>query len=49
VFDIIEHEKQRQRDSLALIPSENFTSIAVLEALGSIMQNKYSEGYPGQR
>ncbi len=32
-----------------LIPSENFTSQAVLHALGSIMQNKYSEGYPGQR
>lgn len=49
IFDIIEHEKVRQRDSLALIPSENFTSKPVLEALGSIMQNKYSEGYPGAR
>jgi len=47
--EIIELEKQRQRDSLSLIPSENFTSSAVLEALGSIMQNKYSEGYPGAR
>lgn len=49
IFDIIEQEKRRQRDSLALIPSENFTSCSVLEALGSIMQNKYSEGYPGAR
>jgi glycine hydroxymethyltransferase len=49
MFDIIEQEKRRQRDSLALIPSENFTSVAVLQGLGSIMQNKYSEGYPGQR
>ena len=49
IFDIIEREKTRQRDSLVLIPSENFTSQAVLHALGSIMQNKYSEGYPGQR
>lgn len=49
IFDIIEQEKRRQRDSLALIPSENFTSVAVLETLGTVMQNKYSEGYPGQR
>lgn len=49
MFDIIEQEKRRQRDSLSLIPSENFTSSAVLEALGSVMQNKYSEGYPGAR
>ncbi|PKC16804.1 SHMT-domain-containing protein [Rhizophagus irregularis] len=49
VFDIIEKEKKRQRESIVLIPSENFTSRAVIEALGSIMQNKYSEGYPGAR
>lgn len=49
IFDIIEQEKRRQRESIALIPSENFTSSAVLEALGSIMQNKYSEGYPNAR
>lgn len=49
VWDIIEREKQRQRDSIALIPSENFTSFSVLEGLGSVMQNKYSEGYPGAR
>ncbi|KAI8908987.1 serine hydroxymethyltransferase [Gorgonomyces haynaldii] len=49
MFDIIEREKQRQRDSIVLIPSENFTSVSVMQALGSIFQNKYSEGYPGQR
>lgn len=49
VFDIIEKEKRRQRDSLVLIASENFTSISVFDALGSVMSNKYSEGYPGAR
>ncbi|KAF4318945.1 hypothetical protein JM18_006359 [Phytophthora kernoviae] len=49
LFDIIEREKQRQRDSISLIASENCTSVAVLDALGSVMSNKYSEGYPGQR
>merc|ERR1719326_1549064 len=49
LWDIMEREKQRQRESLCLIPSENFTSKAVLDALGSVMQNKYSEGYPGAR
>ncbi|KAJ3043796.1 Serine hydroxymethyltransferase, cytosolic [Rhizophlyctis rosea] len=49
VFDIIEHEKKRQRESIVLIASENFTSRAVYDALGSVMQNKYSEGYPGAR
>jgi glycine/serine hydroxymethyltransferase len=44
-----EHEKQRQRESLVLIASENFTSKAVFDALGSVMSNKYSEGYPGAR
>ncbi|CAG8787133.1 25561_t:CDS:10 [Gigaspora margarita] len=48
VFDIIEQEKRRQRESIVLIPSENFTSRAVMDALGSIMQNKYSEGYPAE-
>lgn len=42
-------EKQRQRDSLVLIASENFTSKSVFDALGSVMSNKYSEGYPGAR
>ncbi|CAG8467161.1 6863_t:CDS:10 [Paraglomus brasilianum] len=49
IFDIIEKEKKRQRESIVLIPSENFTSRAVMDALGSVMQNKYSEGYPGAR
>ncbi|RSL70723.1 putative serine hydroxymethyltransferase, mitochondrial [Fusarium duplospermum] len=49
VFDIIEKEKKRQKHFINLIPSENFTSQAVLDALGSVMQNKYSEGYPGAR
>ncbi|KAL6692251.1 serine hydroxymethyltransferase domain-containing protein [Trichoderma pleuroticola] len=50
VFDIIERqEKNRQKHFINLIPSENFTSQAVLDALGSVMQNKYSEGYPGAR
>ncbi|KAE9993132.1 hypothetical protein EG327_006311 [Venturia inaequalis] len=42
-------EKRRQKHFINLIPSENFTSQAVLDALGSVMQNKYSEGYPGAR
>jgi glycine hydroxymethyltransferase len=45
----IEREKQRQEEGLEMIPSENFVSPAVLEALGSILTNKYSEGYPGKR
>ena len=46
---LIEQEKARQRNSLVLIASENFTSRAVLDALGSVLSNKYSEGYPGAR
>ncbi|KAI9691219.1 MAG: glycine hydroxymethyltransferase shm1 [Bathelium mastoideum] len=49
VFDIIRKEERRQKHFINLIPSENFTSRAVLDALGSVMQNKYSEGYPGAR
>lgn len=49
LHDIMEREKRRQRTSLVLIPSENFTSKAVLDALGSVMSNKYSEGYPAAR
>ena len=45
----IDQELQRQEEGLEMIPSENFVSIAVLEALGSILTNKYSEGYPGKR
>ena len=46
---IIELEKGRQWKGLELIPSENFTSASVMEAVGSVMTNKYSEGYPGAR
>lgn len=46
---LIEQEKARQRSSLVLIASENFTSRAVLDGLGSVLSNKYSEGYPGAR
>lgn len=49
MYEIVEKEKQRQKQYINLIPSENFTSQAVLDALGSPMQNKYSEGYPGAR
>jgi glycine hydroxymethyltransferase len=49
LLHLIEQEKARQRNSLVLIASENFTSKAVLEALGSVLSNKYSEGYPGAR
>ncbi|MDA1038345.1 MAG: serine hydroxymethyltransferase, partial [bacterium] len=46
---LVENELNRSRHGLEMIPSENFVSRAVLEALGSIGTNKYSEGYPGQR
>lgn len=49
VADILESELGRQRTGLEMIPSENFVSEAVLEAIGSIATNKYSEGYPGKR
>ncbi|CAA2985376.1 serine hydroxymethyltransferase, mitochondrial [Olea europaea subsp. europaea] len=49
IFDIIELEKARQWKGLELIPSENFTSLSVMQAVGSVMTNKYSEGYPGAR
>jgi glycine hydroxymethyltransferase len=49
LFDLIEHEKRRQWSGLELIASENFTSKAVMQCLGSALTNKYSEGYPGKR
>ncbi|KAL5988412.1 hypothetical protein ACLOJK_036176 [Asimina triloba] len=49
IADIIELEKARQWKGLELIPSENFTSTSVMQAVGSVMTNKYSEGYPGAR
>jgi glycine/serine hydroxymethyltransferase len=45
----IEAEAQRQHDKLRMIPSENYVSAAVLEACGSVLNNKYSEGYAGKR
>ena len=49
IFKYIQSELHRQREGLEMIPSENFTSPAVMEALGSVLTNKYSEGYPGAR
>ena len=49
IADIIEMERLRQNNGLELIASENLVSRAVLEAMGSIMTNKYAEGYPGKR
>jgi glycine hydroxymethyltransferase len=49
IFELIEAEKQRQLNGLELIASENFTSEQVMEATGSVLTNKYAEGYPGKR
>ncbi|MBT8311777.1 MAG: serine hydroxymethyltransferase, partial [Flavobacteriaceae bacterium] len=49
IFDLIEAEKQRQINGIELIASENFTSPQVMEAAGSVLTNKYAEGYPGKR
>ena len=49
VFDLIAQEEQRQINGIELIASENFTSPAVMEATGSVLTNKYAEGYPGKR
>ena len=49
IGELIEAEARRQFEKVRLIPSENYTSVAVLEATGSILNNKYSEGYPGRR
>ena len=49
IFDLIAKEKDRQLNGLELIASENFVSYAVLEAAGSVLTNKYAEGYPGKR
>lgn len=49
IFDLINQEKQRQMNGIELIASENFVSQQVLEAMGSVMTNKYAEGYPGKR
>ncbi len=49
IFDLIQKEKERQINGIELIASENFVSEQVLEAMGSVMTNKYAEGYPGKR
>jgi RpiB/LacA/LacB family sugar-phosphate isomerase len=49
IAELINHERQREQDNIELIASENFTSPAVIEAQGSVLTNKYAEGYPGKR
>ena len=49
LFDSIRKELGRQRDEIELIASENITSLAVMQAQGSVMTNKYAEGYSGKR
>jgi glycine hydroxymethyltransferase len=49
IFELINSEESRQLNGIELIASENFTSPDVMEATGSILTNKYAEGYPGQR
>ena len=49
VFDLIDQELQRQRAGIELIASENFTSLQVMQAMGTSLTNKYAEGYPGRR
>src|SRR5699024_4641774 len=49
LYQAIEDEKKRQQDNIELIASENFVSEAVMEAMGSVLTNKYAEGYPGKR
>jgi glycine hydroxymethyltransferase len=49
IADLINYEEYRQETEIELIASENYASLDVLEAAGSILTNKYSEGYPGRR
>ena len=49
VYKLIKREEERQKEVLEMIPSENYTSSSVLEALGTVLNNKYSEGYPRRR
>ena len=49
IFDLIDEELERQRNGIELIASENFTSLQVMQAMGTSLTNKYAEGYPGKR
>ena len=49
IFELIDQELQRQREGIELIASENFTSLPVMQAMGTSLTNKYAEGYPGKR
>jgi glycine hydroxymethyltransferase len=49
IFDFLDRELKRQREGIELIASENFTSLQVMQAMGSVATNKYAEGYPGKR
>ncbi len=49
IFDLIDKELERQRNGIELIASENFTSLQVMQAMGTSLTNKYAEGYPGRR
>src|SRR3979411_2085828 len=49
VFDLIHKELERQRHGIELIASENFTSLQVMQAMGTVLTNKYAEGYPSRR
>jgi len=49
VFSLIQRERQRQESGLEMIASENFTTLSVMQAMGSCLTNKYSEGLPGVR
>src|SRR5438309_9666488 len=49
IYAAIENERRRQVEKIELIASENYTSAAVMEATGSVLTNKYAEGYPGRR
>ena len=49
LYAILKKEETKQQEKITLIPSENFASKAIQEAVGSVFMNKYSEGYPGKR
>src|SRR5579859_885541 len=49
IYELIKQEERRQKEVLEMIPSENYTSQAVMEAIGTVLTNKYSEGYPKKR